>query len=457
MKSYSKMELGSPQELVFGRSKYPLRYGLSLEIGNGSVVPELKYSPRPGKEQSLDSLKREYETITKDILDRAVDIGLPAVQLETEHVVQMTSNPKWGEEITALQKELLERYHDEHGISCALRQTIADIRKAEAGMREGEEFTAVMESFDLCAKAGADVLAIESLGGKEVFDYAIARQDIRGILFSLGVLACSDMDFLWKNIVSIAGRHGVVPGGDTDCARSNTAMFLAGGYQNKELPHTIAAIVRAAGASRSLVAFEAGATGPDKDCGYEGVIIKAITGRPISQEGKSSACAHSSLLGNVAAVACDLWSNEAVQYGDMFGGSTPQVFTEILGYDVALFNAALATGNEIRLRNLLALSDKYRDPQALILIPENAYRIGKVIVENSGDSYLRTRAAMMEAARIIDEEKEKLHLSELELRALKKTISALSQFPDDGDRFTSECIEIYEKLVPSFNPKNYGL
>jgi methanol--5-hydroxybenzimidazolylcobamide Co-methyltransferase len=457
IKNYSRMELGSPQELVFGRAKYPLSYGLGLEIGNGFVVPELKYSPRPGKEQSLSSLKREYETITRDILERAVDIGLPAVQLETEHVVQMTSNPEWGAEITALQKELLEKYHEEYGINCALRQTIADIRKAEIDMREGREFNAVLESFEKCASSGADVLAIESLGGKEVFDHAIARQDIRGVLFSLGVLACSDMAFLWKNIVGIAKKHGIVPGGDTDCARSNTAMFLAGGYLNKEMPHTIAAVVRAAGASRSLVAFEAGATGPDKDCGYEGVIIKAITGRPISQEGKSSACAHSSVLGNIAAVACDLWSNEAVQYGDMFGGSTPQVFTEILGYDVALFNAALATGNEIRLRDLLTLSDKYRDPQALILTPENAYRIGRVIVENSGDNYLRTKAAMMEAARIIEEEKEKLQLSELELRALNKTIAALEGFPDDGDRFTSECIKIYEELVPSFDPKNYGL
>ncbi|MEM3420929.1 MAG: methyltransferase MtaB domain-containing protein [Candidatus Hadarchaeum sp.] len=457
IKTFTRMELGSPQELVFGRAKYPLRYGLGLEVGSGSVIPELKYSPRPGKEQSLTSLKKEYETITKDILDRAIDVGLPAVQLETEHVVQMTSNPKWGAEITALQKELLEKYHEEHGIRCALRQTIADIRKTELDMREGAEFNKVIESFELCAESGADVLAIESLGGKEVFDYAIARQDVRGILFSLGVLACQDMQFLWENIVGIARKNNVIPGGDTDCARSNTAMFLAGGYRSNELPHTIAAIVRAAGASRSLVAFESGATGPDKDCGYEGVIIKAVTGRPISQEGKSSACAHSSLLGNIAAVACDLWSNEAVQYGDMFGGSTPQVFTEILGYDVALFNAALATGNELKLRDLLALSDRYRDPQALILAPENAYRIGKTIVENSKDSYLRTKSAMLEATRIIEENKEKLQLSDLERRSLEKAIVALSEFPDDGDKFTSACLDIYRKLVPGFNPKNYGL
>ncbi len=457
MNVYNRMELSSYDELVFGRAKYPLRYGLDLEVGNGQVIPEIKPHPRPGKEKTLETLKREYETMTRDVLERAINIGLPSIQVETEHVVQITSNPKWAAEITALQKEQLEKYHKAYGLNCALRQTIADIRKAEVGMREGEEFNKVIEAFEACAESGADVLSIESLGGKEVFDYAITRQDIKGILFSLSVLACGDMEFLWKEIVNIARKNKIVPGGDSDCARSNTAMVLAGGYMNKELPHTIAAIVRAAGASRSLIAFEVGATGPDKDCAYEGTIIKAITGRPVSQEGKSSACAHSSLVGNVSGVACDLWSNEAVQYGDMFGGSTPQVFAEILGYDVALFNTALASGLEIQVRDLLVLSDKYRDPQALILTPENAYRIGRAIVENSGDNYLRAKNAMLEAAKVIEEERGKLQLTESEFKALEKSTGMLSSFTDEEDKFTAECIDIYKGLIPSFNPKNYEL
>ena len=61
--------------------------------------------------------------------------------------------------------------------------------------------------------------------------------------------------------------------------------------------------VRVISVVRTLVAVEEGAVGPDKDCGYEGPYLKAITGIPISMEGKTSACAHSSPVGNVAA-AC---------------------------------------------------------------------------------------------------------------------------------------------------------
>ncbi len=118
------------------------------------------------------------------------------------------------------------------------------------------------------------------------------------------------MEFLWNKIVGICEEKGVVPGDDTDCAHSNTAMRLA---FTDYIPQTFAALVRAVGAARSLVSFEQGATGPHKDCGYEGPILKAITGMPISMEGKGCACAHASYIGNVASAVCDLWSNESVQ------------------------------------------------------------------------------------------------------------------------------------------------
>ena len=40
---------------------------------------------------------------------------------------------------------------------------------------------------------------------------------------------------------------------------------------------------------------------------------KAIAGVPISMEGRSATCAHLSPIGNIAAAAADLWSNESVQ------------------------------------------------------------------------------------------------------------------------------------------------
>jgi methanol--5-hydroxybenzimidazolylcobamide Co-methyltransferase len=99
------------------------------------------------------------------------------------------------------------------------------------------------------------------------------------------------------------------------------------------LPEVLAAVVRAMGAARSLVALEHSAVGPSKDCAYEGPVLKAITGCPISMEGKSAACAHFSPVGNIAAAMCDLWSNESVQNIRLLAGNAPEVFTEVLAYD----------------------------------------------------------------------------------------------------------------------------
>jgi methanol--5-hydroxybenzimidazolylcobamide Co-methyltransferase len=118
-----------------------------------------------------------------------------------------------------------------------------------------------------------------------------------------------------------------VSGGDSACGFANTAMQLA---HQKMLPEVLAAVVRAMSAVRSLAAFEQGAVGPSKDCAYEGPVIKAITGCPISMEGKSASCAHFSPLGNIAAAMCDLWSNESVQNVRLLSGNAPEVFTELL-------------------------------------------------------------------------------------------------------------------------------
>jgi len=315
------------QEMLFGISKHHIKCGFGLEIGSGEVIPEIKPHPLPGMEASLDSLLEEYKRITNDIIQK-------------------------------------------YGIKCALRATIADVRRSEHNLRKSKETDLVLESFERCARAGADVLSIESIGGKEVFNYALTRQDLPGILFAIAVLGSRDMEFLWERIVEIAERNGSIPGGDTDCAHANTTKMLAGGMVEGDFPHTIAALIRAMAGARSLVAVGRGAKGPLKDCGYENPIIKSITGVPISMEGKASACAHMDLMGNLAASVCDLWSNEAVEYRDMFGGTTVAVFTEILGYDASLLNTALATGYAECLRDLLIASDKYRDPQALVICPK---------------------------------------------------------------------------------------
>jgi methanol--5-hydroxybenzimidazolylcobamide Co-methyltransferase len=207
-------------------------------------------------------------------MERMIQIGAPAVVLETEHVEQMSNHPYWGAAVAHAQKTITENYHDEYCIKCALRHTIGDIREDQNYLKlRGDKYIVLTEAFEECAKAGADILAIESMGGKEVFDYAILRNDIAGILFGIGVLGSMDMGMIWQDITAIAKKTGTVSSDDTDCAQANTAMFIADGLLDKNLTHTIAIIARSISAARSLVAYEAGAVGPGKDCGYENTIV----------------------------------------------------------------------------------------------------------------------------------------------------------------------------------------
>ena len=234
------------------------------------------------------------------------------------------------------------------------------------------------------AAAGAELLSIESVGGKELHDEALVNGDLAGSLFSLCILGERDMRFLWRSLQEIADRHGVKCAGDTACGFGNTAMVLA---EQRMIPRVFAAVVRAITAVRSLVAYECGAVGPGKDCGYENPILKAITGFPMAMEGKSSACAHLSPMGNLAAACCDTWSNESVQNIKLLGGMAPTCYMEQLIYDCRLMNIASSHGKEsaLQLQRWMVESDEMLDPQAFILSPQSCVTLAKVIV--SSDSY----------------------------------------------------------------------
>ncbi|MEM3943574.1 MAG: methyltransferase MtaB domain-containing protein [Thermofilaceae archaeon] len=452
MARFTSLAYGKPGELLFGRALHPLRYGLGLEVGSGRVVPEVKYWPSRSADES-GRLVEEFSSITRGVLERAVDLGVQALQLETELSHVATLNPRLAEEIVAAQKDVMERYHSEYGVALALRVTVADVRWSRE-LKGEEAFSRMMESFEAAAGAGADVLSIESIGGKEVFDYSIVRGDLRGIALGLAVLAPADVERLWREVSSIASRSGALAGGDSACGFANTAMKLAGGFKSRMLPHVLAAVVRAMSAPRTLKAFEAGARGPGKDCAYENVFIKVITGYPISMEGKTSAVAHSSLVGNVAAAACDLWSNEQVENVKLFGGTGPQVFLEILHYDCQLMNTALKAGKGEELRDLLVASNLYTDPQSLVLSPQAAWEIASAIVAES-DDYRRAVAAARKALEIVKREYEagRLALDTREAAYLRKLERELGALPDSADGLL-ESARFYEERV-NFKVSDY--
>lgn len=450
------METASPAELVFGLARHPLSYGIGLDVGKGNVVPELKYFTRSASEGRTEGIKGEFISITSDVLQRASELGMPALQLETEFTFVETSKPRMVGEIVSAQKGMLEKHCKRFGTAAALRATIADMRDARREGFDPESRAKMMESFEAAASNGADVLSIESEGGKDVFNYAVIRQDLKGVLLALGVLAPIDMKELWRDIAHVADKAGVIPGGDTACAFGNTAMRLADGVGQMTISHVFAAVVRAMCAGRSLVAYEEGAKGPGKDCAYENVILKAITGFPMSMEGKTSASAHSSLLGNVAAACCDLWSNEQVPNVMLFGGTAPQVFLEILGYDVKLMNEAHRANRAKEVADLLVSSDKFSDPQAFVLAPDVAWQIGSAIMSERGDNYRRTVAACKTALDMILDAKE-LNLPASELRFGLKLRDELASLPPDGDQFIQESLSAYRDKVETFRPRDYGL
>ncbi len=450
------LSVAGPDDLIFGSAPRPVECGFGLAIGAGLVFPEVNFT-LPAIEVSAPNwlaILVHYEEMAGNVIERAVALRTPGLVLEFELLPPMTENPEWGAEITALLHRHVQCAFERSGLKSALRVTPTDIREQQRPprLRTGEPWKKLERSIELCIAAGADIISIESVGGKEVHDQALMYGDLRGIVLALGVLAPRDMEWLWRQISTMCARagHRVLPGGDSACGFANTAMQLA--HQNL-LPEMLAAVVRAMSAVRSLVAFENGAVGPSKDCAYEGPVLKAITGCPISMEGKSAACAHFSPIGNIAAAMCDLWSNESVQNVRLLSGNAPEAFAEMLAYDCRLMNAAR---NQPRiLRDWLVQSDEWLSPQAAVLSPEATWRIAEAIVSASGN-YARTLAAGRAAVQILQEglTAGRLECSKKERVWLDRIERELDAMPASEEALIEECAGTYGVL---YDPASYGL
>jgi methanol--5-hydroxybenzimidazolylcobamide Co-methyltransferase len=359
------------------------------------------------------------------------------VQLEFETLPPMTHNPDWAAEICEILLAAMETEHAASGLRSVLRMTPNDNREMvrPPAMRSGPYWENMLRTFERTAALGAELLSIESVGGKEVHDDALIQCDIKQVLFALCVLGVRDMRFLWTNVVRIARAHGVHAAGDTACGFGNTAMVLA---ERHMIPRVFAAVVRSISAVRSLEAHACGAVGPGKDCGYENPFLKAITGFPMAMEGKTAACAHLSPVGNVAAAACDLWSNESVENVRLLSGMAPTAYMEQLIYDCRLMNEASADGPDAArlLQRWLWRSDARLDPQALILTPENVIRQARAIV-SAPDAYAAGRAVALETVRLLREAQAagEVLIAERELPFLDAIEADIEGLPDREDAF----------------------
>lgn len=459
MSAYSSLAINDPAELRFGFAPKPLTTRRGMKIGGGIVYPELNFTLPTMliEEGTMPEVRQHYRDIISGALQRAAELEAPGVVIEFETLPPMTENPDWGIELTRILLDGMEQAHAKHGLKSVLRITPNDTREMERPprMRDGAYYEAMIRTFDGCAASGAELLSIESVGGKEVHDEALMMGDIRGVLFALCVLGVRDMRFLWTELQSIAQKHGVHCAGDTACGFGNTAMVLA---EQRMIPRVFAAVVRAITAVRTLVCYECGAVGPGKDCGYENPILKAITGRPMAMEGKTAACAHLSPMGNIAAAACDTWSNESVQNLKLLGGMAPTCYMEQLVYDCRIMNEALAEGRDAALlyRKWLVNSDAGRDPQAYIIAPHSAVAIAQTIVAASS-AYHAGQGAALTAVRLLREAHQdgSLRIHPRELPWLDRIQKAMEALPDTEAEFIGDMMGQVD--TTRFRAADYGL
>lgn len=453
MLSFNTTAYKDLNDFVYANAIHPVVLKNGMVVGGGVLYPEINFT-LPAmmiEENTMPEVLRNYKEMLTGICERARDLQVPGFVAEIETLPPMTFNPKWGIDVCKTVIETIKEYTDKYGVKGAVRITPNDIREGSdlQHMWRGRHWDSMLETFEGCAMAGAELLAIESVGGKEVHDEAIMYCDIAKSIFALSVLACTDMAKLWTKISAIADKTDATAAGDTACGFANTAMVLA---DRNYIPKVFAAVVRVMTAVRSLVAVECGAKGPHKDCGYEGVYVKAITGIPIAMEGRTSACAHLSPVGNVAACLADLWSNESIQNIKLLGGMAPTVSFEQLVYDCRLMNTTSARGKETALlmRDILADSDSSLDPQAYVLRPDVVFDISKEIVKENGyyDRIKKVASLTIEKLKSAHTNGA-LALDSKELMWLDRLAEDVDAMPNDVRTLTESMIPQCEKLDPA--------
>ena len=456
-KIFTSLAYDSVDDFIYGSCPNPVTCKNGLVIGGGEIYPEVNFTlpPMNATAQTLPEAISIYRSMIEGVLKKGRELHAPGLVIELETLPQFTENPQWGIDIHKVVRDIMFEHEAKYGLKSVMRMTPNDIREMSRPpvLRSGQYWEEMVKIFEGTAKDGADILSIESTGGKEINDEAIMNADLRTSIFALGCLASRDMKWLWQQLSGIADKYGVISGGDSACGFANTAMVLA---EQGYIPKIYAAVMRVITAPRTLVAIENGAIGPSKDCAYENVFLKAITGTPISLEGKTAACAHFSPIGNIAAAVADLWSNESVQQVKLLSGFAPTVSTEQLIYDCRLMNIAAKKGHALLMRDLLVESDCYFDPQAYVLRPDVVFEISKAIVSEQSP-FLRTLKAARVTLAILRRavNNKELYLDEREAKWIDILDGQIEDIPEDEEAFIAEMKEEVDES--KYNPAEYGI
>jgi methanol--5-hydroxybenzimidazolylcobamide Co-methyltransferase len=128
---------------------------------------------------------------------------------------------------------------------------------------------------------------------------------------------------------------------------------------------------------------------------------------------------------------------------------------EQLWYDCKLMNEATRSGDAIRVRDLLTMSDVRTSPEALVLSPESCIRIANAII-STPDRLQRAFRAAREALAIIDEAvgEGRLAIPEVEQNWIGMIRSGMDEFEALGDAAATHYAKQYKHLFVS---SEYGI
>ncbi len=439
-RKFTSLAYDNPDELMYGICKQPLTLKNGMVLGGGEIYPELNYTVPTMKvnKETMPEVIEIYKEIITGALDRALALHQDAMCFEFELLPEMTSTPEFGIEIHKVMRDIMFEYEANKGIKSAMRMTPNDLREFVRPMvlRSGENWDNIMKVIEQSSKDGADYISIESTAGKEICDGGLMNADIKTTIFALGCMASRDMAYLWDSINKVAEANGSLGAGDSGCGFGNTAMVLA---EDGYVPRTFAALVRIACGPRSLIPYEQGSVGPNKDCSFEGVYTKIISGFPIATEGKGASCAHFDQVGNIMMYPSDLWSNESVQQIKLLSGFTTVMSTEQLIYDCRMLNKAVEKGQGKMMRDILIESDAFLDPHAYILQPGFAVEVSKEMVKTESP-FLRTLNSVKKGLELLRAgvDKGELKVNKRELKWMGIIESQLDEIPEDEEKFIAE-------------------
>lgn len=181
-KNFNSTEYNNLNEFIYGTAKYPVVLKNGMSIGGGTVYPEINFTlPSMAIEQDvMADVISNYKEIITGICQRAKELEVPGFVAEIETLPPMTFNPQWAIEVCKTVVDVIKENEAKHGIKGAVRITPNDVREGKdlEHMWRGRHWEAILETFEGCANAGADFLAIESVGGKEVHDEAVMYCDM---------------------------------------------------------------------------------------------------------------------------------------------------------------------------------------------------------------------------------------------------------------------------------------